>query len=224
MPEWLQWLLGNYGYPVLFLAVFLNNAGLPIPGDTMVLGCGFLAEDGLLSLGWVIFLATLACFSGGTFGYWVGRKLGRKLILRSRLLHLTPEKVEQMDRFFHKHGPKTIFFSRFVALLHPVTGILAGISKTPFLPFLAYNLAGSVAYAVCYSLVGYFFGESWEALKSWVGRGALYGLALLVVFILLTLLLRRPLAALFAHQAGKGPKTLNWFSELRHKIFKTLKL
>ena len=224
MPEWIQGPLAHYGYAILFLAIFLNNSGIPLPGDSFLLGAGLLAQQGTLSLPWVIVFGALACFSGCTAGYWLGHQLGRKIILQSRWLRLTPEKVGQMDAFLKKHGLKTIFFSRFVALLHPVTGLLVGISKTPLKPFLFYNLAGSLVYALCYSLLGYFFGQSWEVLKHWVGRGALYALALLVVFILLTLLLRYPLSALFAREAGKGFSLRRWFSDLGHKIFKSRKV
>ena len=206
MPDWLEDLLGLYGYPILFLAVFLNNAGIPIPGDTVLLGSGFLAEEGLFSLGWVIFIATLACFSGGCLGYWVGRRLGRKLILRSRWLRNSPERVEQMERFFKKHGPKAIFFARFVALVHPVTGLLAGMGKIPLRAFLFYNLAGSAAYAACYACAGYFFGDSWDLLKGWLGKAALYALGLVLLLILLTFLFRQPFQLLWARFSGKGRK------------------
>ena len=220
MPDWLPGLLGNYGYPVLFLVVFLNNAGLPLPGDTALLGAGLLAQQGFLSLTGVVITAALACSAGCTCGYWVGRRLGRKLMLRSHWRKMTPERVGQMDRFFKKHGPKTIFFSRFVALLHPVTGILAGVGKTPLVPFLAYNFAGSAVYSLVYGSIGYFFGQSWGGMKLWVGRGALYALVFLSVIVLLTVLLRRPVLALFAREAEKGSRVGKWLSDLRHKIHK----
>jgi membrane protein DedA with SNARE-associated domain len=203
MPEWLEDLLGLYGYPILFLAVFLNNAGVPIPGDTVLLGSGFLAEEDMFSLRWVILIATLACFLGACLGYWVGRSLGRKIILRSRWLRNSPERIEQMEQFFKKHGPKAIFFARFVALLHPITGLLAGMGKIPLRSFLFYNLLGSAAYATCYGYAGYFFGESWDLLKGWVGKAALTALGLVVLLAFLTFLFRQPFRLLWARLSGK---------------------
>jgi len=191
LPDWLQQLFNDYGYYLVFAGVFLNNLGLPIPGDTLLLGAGFLAEDGPFDLVPTIAVGTAACFLGGTCGYGLGRRLGRKFLRRLKWIPLTPEREKQLDRFFRKHGAKAVFFARFVALAHPVTGLLTGMGKTPFKPFLVYNLAGSLVYALVYTLLGYFFGASWNVLKEWAGRTALYALVIVLVLAFLTVLLRR---------------------------------
>ncbi len=205
MPDWLQTLLENYGYLAVFIAVFLNNVGIPLPGDTFLLGAGFLSEDGMFSPGILIVLGASACFLGGTFGYIVGRKLGRKMLLRSRWVTLNPKQIEQVEGFFKRYGARAVFFSRFVALAHPLTGLLAGMGKTPFRPFLFYNFLGSVAYALCYTYLGYFFGASWEILKNWMGRAGLVSLVLVLAFALATFLLRRPVALVFNRLFKKQP-------------------
>ncbi len=204
MPEWLLTFLTDYGYWFIFLVVFLNNAGFPIPGDVTALGGGVLVQNGNLSLWSVVTTAAVACFLGGTFSYGVGKKLGRGVLERSRWMRMTPERLDQTERFFKKHGPKVVFFARFVALVHPITGLLAGVGKMPFRPFLIYNLAGSFAYALSYTLAGYFFGASWDVLKVWVGRGALYFLLVVLVLFFFSRLLRDPLHQLMVHWSRRG--------------------
>lgn len=205
MPEWVEVLLNNYGYPVIFLGVFLNNIGLPVPGDTLLLGAGWLCADGVFSLSWVITLGAFSCFLGGTLGYWMGRKAGPRFLLKSRWFRLKPERIDWMERFLKKHGAKAVFFARFVALVHPVTGLLAGMGRMPWRPFLFYNLAGSVAYAFCYASAGYFFGGSWDLLEGWAGKAAVYSLTSLLLFAVIVFFLRRPVS-LFLERFFKNSK------------------
>src|ERR1039457_4707297 len=103
MPDWLSTSLENYGYLAVFLAVFFNNIGIPLPGDTFLLGAGFLSEDGMFSPWLLVLLGASACFLGGTFGYVAGRKLGRKILLRSRWVTLNPERIGKVEDFFKKY-------------------------------------------------------------------------------------------------------------------------
>ena len=197
MFHWLQNLLVHQGYWVVFLVLFLNNLCFPVPGDSMLLGGGFLAQRGILHLWAVIAVGTGGCFLGGNGGYWIGSRFGRRFLKNNRWLQVTPERVAQMDRFFAKFGAKVVFFARFVALLHPVTGILAGIGKTPFRPFLFYNLAGAFAYSTLYALVGYFFGQRWEFFKGWLGPVALYTILIAAALFSLGLFLRNSIRTFF---------------------------
>jgi membrane protein DedA with SNARE-associated domain len=137
--HWLQSLLAHDGYGVLFTVLFLNNIGLPLPGDTMLLGGGFLVGRGVFSFWAVVSMGTAACFLGSSGAYWFGLRFGRQFLEKIRWFRAHPQRVGQMDRFFEKFGPKVVFFARFVALLHPVTGLLAGVWKTPLRPFLFGN-------------------------------------------------------------------------------------
>ena len=191
MFHFLQSLLAHNGYWVILVVVSLNNIGFPLPGDAMLLGGGFLAGKTILSLWIVAVMGTTACFLGGTGGYFIGSRYGRQFLEKIKWFRNNPKSVESMDRFFEKHGPKVVFFARFVALLHPVTGLMAGIWKTPLRPFLIYNLAGSAGYAVIYSLVGYFFGQRWEHFENRLGPAAFYVIIVVLALIFLTLFLRR---------------------------------
>jgi membrane-associated protein len=102
-----------------------------------------------------------------------------------------------MEGFFEKYGAKTVFYARFVALLHPITGLLAGICKTPPRPFLLYNLGGTFANVILYTLAGRFLGHTWELHKNSMGAIILYLLLVLLTYLLMGLYLKRALRKFF---------------------------
>jgi membrane-associated protein len=195
--------LAHNGYWVVFIVLFLNNIGFPVPGDTVLLAGGFLVGKGILSFWIVVVMGTAGCFLGGCGGYWLGIRFGRRFLKKITWFRVTPERLKRMDHFFEKFGPKVVFFARFVALLHPVTGLLAGMWKTPLRPFLFYNLAGSAAYALIYTLAGYFFGQKWQIFKSWLGPVAFYALLITAALLFLALFLRHSVRSFFESFSSK---------------------
>jgi membrane protein DedA with SNARE-associated domain len=142
---------------------------------------------------------TAACFLGGIGAFWLGRRLGRGSLEKIRWLHLTPERMKWPERFFKRHGDKTVFIARFIFLFPPVmVNLLAGMSQMPWRIFLVYDLTGSAAYATTYTLIGYFFGKKWKLLESWLGPTALYLIFAGLVIVVLSVLFR---ACLKKHEA-----------------------
>lgn len=191
---------------MVFLVVFLNNLCVPIPGDTALLTAGFLAQKGILSPWAAIATGTFACFMGANGAYLLGEKYGRRFLEKNRWMMITPKRFLKMERFFNQHGAKTVFFARFVALLHPVTGLLAGIWKTPWRPFLFYNLAGSLAYCALYTMAGYFFSQKWEMFKRGFGPVVLHVVLITAGLLVLGLFLRHTLGIFFSQFRPKGPQ------------------
>ena len=156
MPEWLLDLFARYGYAVVFVGVLLENAGLPVPGETVLLAGAALAHFGQLSLGWVIVTAIAGAILGDNIGFLIGRRGGRGLAERHGWrIGLTPERLREFDRFFARHGPKTVFIARFVTGLRVVGAVLAGGSGLPWPPFLIFNAAGAVVWARRSRVAGY---------------------------------------------------------------------
>ncbi len=197
MLEWLQSLLVQYGYGALFLALFLNNAGIPVPGTTALLGAGLLAQRGGFSLGWTVLVGTAACFLGSNCGYWFGHRYGLVLLEKIKWLRLTHRRIRHMERFFGRYGAKGVFFARFVALFHPVIGLMAGVGKTPKGPFLFYNFLGSAAYTVLYALAGYYFGKEWGLHGVWELHMAFYAFFLVIALLLLRFFWRHSIHEFF---------------------------
>jgi membrane protein DedA with SNARE-associated domain len=196
VPVWIVDLFARYGYAVVFVGVFLENTGLPVPGETALLAGAALSRSGPLSLPWVIATAVVGAILGDNLGFLIGRRGGRALVERfGARLGLTSARLSQFDRFFDRHGPKTVFIARFVTGLRVFGAVLAGTSGLPWGRFLIYNASGAVAWATTFGIVGYMLAYSWQTLEKWVGRA---GVALLAVVIVagIVLTLRRRQATL----------------------------
>jgi membrane-associated protein len=187
-----------YGYPVLFAGVFLENAGLPVPGETAVLVAGFLASPAggeRFHLPWVIALTVMAAVLGDNLGFWLGRRWARQRLQQGkRFLFLTPRALHRAEGYFHRYGSWTIFFARFITGLRVVGALAAGTAGMRWPRFLVANASGAVAWAVTMSLVGYFLGHSLHAVHKWLG---LVGVLLLVGVLVVVGV------ALFWHRLGR---------------------
>ena len=197
--NWLQSLPAGYGYGAVFLALFVNNLGIPFPGTTVLLVAGLLAGKGFLSLWAIIAIGTTACFLGCNCGYWLGRRYGLPLLQKIHWLRLTHRRVMHLERFFKRYGPKGVFFARFVALLHPLIGLMAGVGKTPKGPFLYYNLAGSAAYSLIYAMAGDFFGSKWGFHQIWMAHITFYIIFLVIILICLSFFWRHSIHSFFGY-------------------------
>jgi membrane protein DedA with SNARE-associated domain len=210
MLHWLHSLLPHvphYGYVLVFIVVFLNNIGLPLPGETILLGAGFILGNAAGSLWQPMAAGTAACFLGGTCSFWLGRRLGQGSLEKIHWLHLTPERLKWPARFFKRHGAKAVFITRFICLFPPVVAnLLAGVAKLPWRSFLFYNLAGSAAFAATYTLIGYFFGRKWKLLQAWLGTTALCLILAGIVLLVLGLIFRHSLSALLLRPFSKKPQ------------------
>jgi membrane protein DedA with SNARE-associated domain len=182
VPSWLTDLFARYGYFVVFFGVLLENAGIPVPGETILLAGAALALFGHLSLVWVVTIAIAGAVLGDNIGFLIGRRGGRRLLERhGRLLGLTKQRLNQFDAFFARHGAKTVFIARFVTGLRVVGAVLAGASTLPWGRFLIFNAAGAVAWATTFGAVGYALGYSWETIERWLGHLGLVFLVVLAV-------------------------------------------
>jgi membrane protein DedA with SNARE-associated domain len=198
MLHWLHSLLPNiphYGYVLVFIVVFLNNVGVPLPGETILLGAGFILGKNAISLWQPVTAGTAACFLGGICSFWLGKRLGHGRLEKIRWLHLTPERMKWPEQFFKRHGARTVFIARFIFLFPPVVAnLLAGMSKMPWRTFLFYNFTGSAAYTTTYILVGYCFGKKWKQLEAWLGSTTLYLIFAGIILIVLGVIFRHSLS------------------------------
>jgi membrane protein DedA with SNARE-associated domain/membrane-associated phospholipid phosphatase len=175
-------LIEQYGYVIVFLGVMLESAGVPLPGETILIAAGFLVQQGHLDLGDAIIFGILGAVIGDQIGYWVGREGGRRFVLRwGRYVLITPERLEHAERFFARHGGKAVFLARFVAGLRVFGALVAGVSRMHWRTFFFYNALGGAAWATAAVLAGYLVGGSIDLLGRWVGRASLLLLGLVVL-------------------------------------------
>jgi membrane protein DedA with SNARE-associated domain len=181
VPEWLLDLFARYGYAVVFLGVFLENMGVPVPGETALVAGAVLAQSGQLWLPGVILIAVAGATLGDNLGFLIGRRGGRVLAERHGWrVGLNAARLAEFDRFFARYGPKTVFIARFITGLRVVCAILAGGSGMPWRVFVAYNAAGAIVWCTVIALAGYALGSSWALLEKWIGRTGLIGLVLVI--------------------------------------------
>ena len=174
-------LLLDYGLVLLFAFVAVESAGVPIPGETVLITAAVLArpEHHHYSLYWVIVVAAAGAIVGDNIGYTLGRYGGRKLINRWGFVRRHAERVlPPSERFFERHGPKTVFFGRFIAILRVTAAWLAGLSHMTWWRFFAWNAAGGIIWATGVALLAYWAGQ---AVADAVSRYGLYAVLALIV-------------------------------------------
>ena len=178
-------LVHHYGLIALFLIVMLESGGVPLPGETALVAAGVFASQGELNIVEVIAVAAVAAIICDNLGYWAGRTGGRKLLERSKFLSRWMDRVlPWAEGFFHRHGAKTIFIGRFFSVLRVTAAWMAGVSRMPWLKFLAWNAAGGICWAVLVGLVAYYLGH---AAADAISRYGLIGGVALVVLAALAL-------------------------------------
>jgi membrane protein DedA with SNARE-associated domain len=148
------------GY-VLPMLIGLESLGVPSPGETALVLAAVLASQGKLNIVLVIVIAAASAIVGDNIGYLLGRHFGREVFTARGPFHERRAKVIEIgDRYFEKHGSKTVFIGRWIALIRFATAWLAGINGMPMLTFFAWNAAGGITWATAYGLAGYYGGNA----------------------------------------------------------------
>lgn len=175
-----------YGYWALAFTLLLENAGIPLPGETMLLFASFLAfRHDELDLVPIILVGTAACTVGDNLGYWIGNRGGRPLLHRyRRVFHLSEERIRRGEKLFERYGPAAVFFARFVFGMRVLAGPLAGALQMPWRRFVLFNFLGASLWVTVVSCVGYVFGQHWEQLLQVVSRvnAIVFAMAVVLMF------------------------------------------
>ncbi len=183
-------LFETWGYWTVFFGVMLENTGLPVPGETVLLVASFLAanppdpEHMILRIQWVIAAAVVGAAIGDNIGYWIGHRGGRAFLERhAKRFLIRQSHLDRAERVFQRYGAATVFFARFITGLRVVAGPFAGVLRLPWRKFLLFNFAGAIAWSTTIGLIGYFFGAEWPLLLKILRRFtlSLVGLFLLVI-------------------------------------------
>jgi membrane protein DedA with SNARE-associated domain len=183
LAHYLDQLIVHHGPALLFLIVAIESAGVPIPGETALIAAGVLASQGKMNIAVVIVAAAAGAIVGDNVGYWIGRTGGRRVLDRWGFVRRFAERVmPPAERFFQRHGPKTVFIARFVAGLRVTAAWMAGISRMEWGKFLLWNAAGGIVWATAVGLVAYYFGNAVaDAISKYGLWGALAVLGIAVV-------------------------------------------
>jgi membrane-associated protein len=180
---------GRVGYPALAALIGIESSGVPVPGETALIAAAIVARHGNLDIALVIVVAAAAAIMGDNVGYWIGRKGGRALLQRpGPFLEHRGRIIERGEPFFARHGPKAVFFGRWIALLRIAAAWLAGVNRMPWRTFLFWNALGGVAWATSVGLAAYLVGPVAETI---VRDAGIAGVILIAVIAVLLMILGR---------------------------------
>jgi membrane protein DedA with SNARE-associated domain len=177
----------DYGYLAVFLGIFLEDFGLPTPGETLLIAGAILASHGSLDIMWLLPIAWAAAVCGDSVGFAIGAFGGNKLLTRyGEKIGITEERLLSVESFFARYGDIVVVFARFFVILRQFNGIAAGTLEMPWPRFFIYNAIGSALWVGFWGGATYWLGRRFfEYLRSfgWGGQIALAIGALVVVAI-----------------------------------------
>jgi membrane protein DedA with SNARE-associated domain len=186
LPTWLVQGIDTYGYWAILLAVAIESTGIPFPGETaLVVGAVYAATHHTLDIPLVIIAAAAGAILGDNLGYTIGRRGGYPALQRiAQLLHLDLNRLSYSERFFERHGDKTVFFGRFISILRTWVAFLAGLHRMPRRVFFMWNAAGGIVWATVYGTLGYVLGNNIPLLERILRALGIGGIVLLVAVVL----------------------------------------
>src|SRR2546429_798706 len=154
-------LLATYGYLAVFVFVGVESIGIPVPGETMLVTAAIYAgTTGRLSIFWVVVASAAGAIVGDNIGYVIGRTGGYRLVKRyGRYIRLEENRLRLGQYLFQKHGPKVVFFGRFISVLRIFAAFLAGVNRMHWRQFLIFNAAGGIVWATIYGTAAYLLGQ-----------------------------------------------------------------
>lgn len=174
MPD-IHAILTHFGPWAVFLLVALESAGIPMPGETSLVAAAALAghnDGGAITQ--IVALAAAGAIVGDNLGFWVGRKIGLRLLAaHGARIGLDEDRLRLGQYLFLRYGGAIVFFGRFVALLRAFAAVLAGANGFSPLRFFLFNAAGGIVWACIFGFGGYFLGSEFHRIAGPVGFAAL---------------------------------------------------
>jgi len=193
----------SLGY-LLPAIIGLESMGVPSPGETALVAAAVLASQGKLNIWLVILIGIASAIMGDNIGYLLGRRFGREVFTARGPFHQhRVDAIAAGDRFFEKHGPKAVFFARWIALVRFAAAWLAGINKMHWRTFFFWNALGGITWGVTYGLVGYIGGKAAAHVLAQAGIAGAVVLGLAIVWLLVRSRVRERRAARRAR--GEAP-------------------
>jgi membrane protein DedA with SNARE-associated domain len=178
LPGFLNSLAGpldHFGYWAVLLFVMIEDFGIPVPGETILIAAAVYAGAGRLNVLAVGAVGFVAAVIGDNIGFAIGHYGGRRLVLRwGRYLRLTGERLDKAETFFQRHGAWIITIARFIEVLRQANGIVAGTTGLRWRRFLAFNALGAALWVGTWVSLGYLAGDHIDAIYHAITRYSYY--------------------------------------------------
>lgn len=156
--------IDKYGYVGVGALVTIEDFGIPVPGETVLIAAAFFAGLGHLSIFGVAIVGFLGAVIGDNIGFAIGEYGGHPLVERfGKYIFLTPPRIAKAEAFFNRNGGKVIIIARFIEGLRQANGIIAGLSEMKWLRFILFNSIGAALWVGLWAVIGYFGGDHIEA-------------------------------------------------------------
>ncbi|MET9812817.1 DedA family protein [Streptomyces sp. NPDC006129] len=180
---WAADLVDALGGPGAGLAIALENLFPPLPSEVILPLTGFAAGQGVLTLASALFWTTLGSVAGAVVLYWVGMLLGRERMhaIWAKLPLVKASDLERTERWFVKHGTKAVFLGRMVPIFRSLISVPAGVERMPLAVFVMLTTLGSLIWNSVLVMAGYWLGDQWEVVETYVGILSKAVLVLVVV-------------------------------------------
>lgn len=192
--EHLRAVIQQHGYWAVAVGVFLENLGVPVPAETMLVVAAGAAREGLLHLPWVLVAGVLGAIAGDNLGFEVGRLVGRARLTRQFPRLFTARRLESVNALFVRHGPLAVVVARFVPGLRVIAAMTAGTTDLRRGTFVMANAIGALAWAGWAVFLGYSgaaVGERILPVLHHFYRAAWVVAAAIAVALMAVLLVRR---------------------------------
>jgi membrane-associated protein len=169
-----QQMLGRYGYWAVLGGLLGENAGLPLPGETILMFAAFVAHKNAgLRIQWVVLIGITAAVMGDNLGFLAGRKLGERLIgWLKKLLRMDDTEIAAAKDQIRRHGGATVFWARYVFGLRMIAGPLAGVLGMDWRKFVLYNALGGATWVTTISVTGFAFASEFNPLLGYVEKSS----------------------------------------------------
>jgi membrane protein DedA with SNARE-associated domain len=175
------------GYPSAGLGILIESAGVPFPGEALLLAAAAWAAARHHSILLVILFGFLGATAGADLGYYLGFRGGRPFVERfGSIFRIRPEHIARSEMFFARHGDKAVLAARFILGLRTWGSMLAGMARMPFWRFQLFSAIGGLAWAAIIGIAGYLLGSNLgllEAVLRDIGVGGLVVVALIVIIL-----------------------------------------
>jgi len=158
-------IIANYGlatYAILFAIIFAETGFVVtpfLPGDSLLFAAGAFAALGFFNPWLLIILLIIAAIGGDAVNYWIGHFFGQKIVDNPKIPFVNQEHIDKTEKFYEKHGGKTIILARFVPIVRTFAPFVAGVGKMHYGKFISFNIIGGVIWIILFIGAGYFFGN-----------------------------------------------------------------
>ncbi|MEH7352771.1 VTT domain-containing protein [Neobacillus drentensis] len=184
--------IDQYGYIVLFAALFLELIALPLPGEILMSYSGFLVFQGHLNWLVSILMAGTGACMGMTLSFWIGFKLGKPFFVKyGHRFHLGPERIEKTSQWYSKHGNKLLIIAYFIPGVRHITGYFSGITRLPFRKFVLFAYSGAFIWVTTFITLGKILGPQWEQFHSSIKTYLIIGGIIAAILMIAVYIIKR---------------------------------